>query len=205
MANMPTRLPKRGTNGAAATKTGRSLMVRTLQLPPEDDVDGIEDFEPESEENGVKDDEDKEKYPSCLRCDHKGMVCQFIVASGRGEVNMTCIRCARAGEKYCIKQTMIGPEGDSNNRLVYVDKGVVIDDVQEFEDLVAMYVGEQMLQAQPGVWICETEAKNFVLPRYRSYKPFRPLRTWKDVLPHDGNAYGRNGGDSDCHEEKGKE
>lgn len=207
MKNLPPRRPEPRTNGAAAGWTREALRVRTLQLPWEVYEQGTEDFEePESEkqekEKKKNDEDDKEKYPPCLRCDYKGMVCHFIVASGRGEVNTTCVRCTRAGEKYCIKQTMIGPEGDPNSRLVYVDQGVVIDDVGEFEDLVQTYVGEATVQAQPGVWICGTESNNSVLPRYRSYKAFQPLRTWKDVLPHDRNAYGSSGGDEERGQEK---
>ncbi|KAI1878232.1 hypothetical protein JX265_002600 [Neoarthrinium moseri] len=122
----------------------------------------------------------KETLSCCFRCKYKNMPCEYSLAS---EGVLVCRRCKRAGEKYCIKERLI-PFDDleaSSMAIVQVDGPASQDEESsaEIRDLIDSYIGEQMVQAQPGLWVSVATAEHsMALPN---------AAPWRAALPHDRN------------------
>ncbi|KAK8055505.1 hypothetical protein PG993_000732 [Apiospora rasikravindrae] len=72
---------------------------------------------------------------ACLRCESKGMKCDFTKFKIEGDLDPMCVRCVRAGAKYCIKQRLPQPGGDEW-RMIYIDPRV--GDDYDREEVFAM-------------------------------------------------------------------
>ncbi|KAK7969071.1 hypothetical protein PG988_008144 [Apiospora saccharicola] len=75
---------------------------------------------------------------SCLRCESKGMKCDFTKFTFEQDLDPMCVRCVRAGAKFCIKQRLPRPGcGGDEGRVIYLDPRVGDDyDREEVLDMI---------------------------------------------------------------------
>lgn len=73
---------------------------------------------------------------SCLRCEAKGMKCDFTKFTVGQALEPMCARCVRAGARFCIKQRLPQP-GCGEGRTMYIDPRIAANDYDR-EEVFAM-------------------------------------------------------------------
>ncbi|KAI0128463.1 hypothetical protein BJ170DRAFT_329841 [Xylariales sp. AK1849] len=126
--------------------------------------------------------EARARLGECIRCEYKASPCIWDTKKG----TLSCVRCTRAGEKYCFKKKV----DESNQRFIFVEKDVVIDDEAEFQDMIEAHMGKQVICVQPGVLTCSSDAQNVVLPLWHENDKIPADRTaaWKSKWEPESEA-----------------
>ncbi|KAK8087997.1 hypothetical protein PG997_002958 [Apiospora hydei] len=103
---------------------------------------------------------------ACLRCESKGMKCDFTKFTVEKDLDPMCVRCVRAGAKYCIKQRLPQPGGDER-RMIYIDPCVGDDyDRDEVFDMVDDYLSGPQTYNFDGTLRRTKDSNNWALPAW---------------------------------------
>lgn len=102
----------------------------------------------------------RQQLSSCIRCTQKDMPCEY----NPGSAALVCVRCTRAGEKYCIREEHLNPT-DPTSAVIHIASSSYDEDEAEIRDILTEY-REGLVQTQPGVWATRKTVEKAALPQW---------------------------------------
>ncbi|KAK8050618.1 hypothetical protein PG994_012348 [Apiospora phragmitis] len=166
----------------SAVASSRRVLPGTAQAEQQ----GPKETQPQPA-HGRRNPHDSMPYFACLRCESKGMKCDFTKFKIEKDLDPMCVRCVRAGAKYCIKQRLPEPGGDGR-RMIYIDPRVGDDyDREEVFDMIDDFMGGPEKYTFDGTRLRARDVNGWALPAWpqadRSAQSEKPEKKGEPAVP----------------------